>query len=255
MNQRKTTQSVLLFLQIIITLVYGAMLVYITMLIYEEKPNSFWDDIIGYLPQFVILVSSIIPQIVLRAKRKLHSQDGEIFPLLFTMVALQVTFVVPMFTKVTGMLVFSPSFLVIFGRFSLLGTAALFLISSLRYYGFSSSKIGYYNTAILIASLLISMLAPISSFQKENIMNVFNSEYDVFIQVAILLMYTATILTLLIYAIKDKSPINTRRFFGFTFVIIGLYLSTSYEYLEAIISSILYMTGIIILTFNTRESF
>ena len=90
---------------------------------------------------------------------------------------------------------------------------------------------------------------------KENAMNVFNSQYDAYIQMAIMLLYVTTIITLLVFAIKDKSPINTRRFIGFTLIIVGLHLSTSYEFITAIISSVLYLTGIIILTFNTGESF
>ena len=144
MNQRKATLSLLLLLQILITVVYGAMLVHMTQLLFEAHPDSFIDEAISYLPQFVILVSSLIPQIVLRAKRKLHSQDGEVFPLLFTMIALQVTLVIPMFTEVTGIFILDRSILVTVGRFSLLGTAVLFLISALRYYGFNSSKISFY---------------------------------------------------------------------------------------------------------------
>lgn len=254
MNQKRT-QSLFLFLQIIITLVYGAMIVHMTKILFERSPNSYIDDIVSYLPQFVILLSSLIPQIVLRAKRKLHSQDGEIFPLLFTLIALQVTLVIPMYTEVTGLFVLDSTILVAVGRFSLLGTAALFLISALRYYGFSTSKIDIYTSAVLAASLLISIIAPVSSLKKENIMNMFNSRYDAYIQMAIILLYLATILTLLIFAIKDKSPVNTKRFLGFSLLIAGLYLSISYQFMAAIISSVLYLTGIIILTFNTGEAF
>ena len=255
MNQKKVTQSFFLFLQIIITLVYGAIIVHMTQILYLANPDSFIDEIITYLPQFVILVSSIIPQIVIRAKRKLHTQDGEIYPLLFTMVALQATLVIPKYSEVTEMFFVDPSVLAILGRFSLLGAAVLFLIASLRYYGFNSSKIDHYIFASLAAVLLISIIAPISSLKKENTMNVFNSQYDVYIQIAIVLIYVATITTFFVYALNDKSPVNTKRFFGFLFVIVGLYLSITYTFIPAIISSVLYLVGIIILTFNTRESF
>ena len=255
MNQRKATLSLLLLLQILITVVYGAMLVNMTQLLFEAHPDSFIDEAISYLPQFVILVSSLIPQIVLRAKRKLHSQDGEVFPLLFTMIALQVTLVIPMFTEVTGIFILDRSILVTVGRFSLLGTAVLFLISALRYYGFNSSKISFYIFVAMISSLFLSVIAPISSLQQDNAMNIFNSRYDIYIQLVIILFYLATILTLFVYALKDKSPVNTKRLLGFTFLIIGLHLSISYEFLTSIISSVLYLLGIIILTFNPRESF
>lgn len=254
MNQKRVN-TLFLLLQIIITLVYGAMIVHMTKIIFEETPNSYIDDVVSYLPQFVILLSSIIPQIALRVKRRLHSQDGEIYPLLFTIIAIQATLVIPKYTEVTGIFIVDSSILVSIGRFSLLGSAALFLISALRYYGFNSSKIDIYTSAVLAASLLISLFAPISSTKKENAMNVFNSQYDAYIQMATILLYVTTIITLLVFAIKDKSPINTRRFIGFTLIIVGLHLSTSYEFITAIISSVLYLTGIIILTFNTGESF
>ena len=254
MTERKSTQTIFLILQIIITLFYLAMIVHMTVILYEKNPNDFIYQMISYLPQVVVLISSLIPQIALRLRRKLHSQDGEIFPLLFTMVALQASLIIPQYTLVTGVFIIDQHLLIIIERFSLLGTSALFLISSLRYYGFNSSKIGWYTVCVLGFALFLCIIAPTSSVPIYYTDSV-NSYYDVYIQLAIAILYLATILTFFVAFIKDKTNTNIRRLVGFSIVIIGLYMAISSSLIPVIISCILYLSGIIVLAVNTRESF
>lgn len=255
MAERKATQTIFLILQIVITLFYLAMIVHMAILLYEKTPlREFVKEILNYLPQVIILISSLIPQIALRLRRKLHSQDGEIFPLLFTMVALQASLIIPDYTSLTGVFIVDPHILLLLERFSLLGTSALFFISSLRYFGFNSSKIGWYIVYTMAFSLFLCVIAPSNNSTPFKV-DVVSSKYDAYIQLAIAILYLLSILTFLVSAIRDKTATNIKRLIGFFLVIVGLYLAVSISVAPIIISCILYLAGIIILAVNTKESF
>ena len=85
-------------------------------------------------------------------------------PLLFTVTAFQASLIVVDAIEAMGYIFVFPEALLVIQRFSILATAALFLLSSLRYYGFSSSNMGMYTFLFLSVSLLISAMVPFSSY-------------------------------------------------------------------------------------------
>ncbi len=255
MARKRSTQSIYLILQVVITFFYLAMIAHMGFILYQRYGIDFIYRMLRFLPQIVILISSLIPQITLRLRRKLHSQDGEIFPLLFTMVAIQSSLIIPEYTSITGVFIMDAHLLTILSRFSLLGTSALFLISSLRYYGFNTSRSGWYTICILGFSLFLCIIAPTNSrhFYSSPALS---SRYDVYLQLAIICIYFLSILTFVVSVIKDKTSTNIRRLIGFTLVIIGLYLAeVTTSLIPVILSCVLYFAGIIVLTVNTKESF
>ncbi len=253
MATKKTRHLLLLVLQFMITIVYGATIAHMTVVLFDGGKEIFLSGLIGYLSQLIILVSSLIPQIVLRVKKKLHSQDGEIYPLLFTMISLQSTLVIPKYSLITGIYFVDTSVLVVLIRFSMLGTAAIFLLSALRFYGFASSRLHLYTSLILGMAFVFCFIAPQNTVSMENIL--FSSIYDAYLNLISLLLYIATILTMIITAIKDKTAANIKRCISFILLISGLCLSVSETLIPTIVSSVLYITGIILLVSSTQESF
>lgn len=207
---------------------------------------------IKYLPFLIILICSILPEASLLIKHKLHSQDGEILPLLFTVVSLQASLILFEAVDASGYLFFYPYQLLVLERFSLLASASMFLLSSLRYFGFSSSNIGLYNFVFLAVPFLVSALIPFSSY--EGSFSIYSSIYDLYLVVAITLIYLASIITFIFVAIKDKTALNIKRSISFIFLSIGLYLSQIDILWVAITSSILYIIGSVILVVNAGDS-
>lgn len=253
MARNKIKNLLLLIIQILITVIYEAAMIHMTIVLFQTKREAFFTGFIGYLAQFIILIVSFIPQLVLRVKKKIHSQDGEIYPLLFTMISLQSTLVIPMYQSITGIFFIDTNILLILLRFSLLGTAAMFLLSSLRFYGFASSRLPLYTMLIMGSVLLFCIVAPKNIISFDLIL--FSSRYDAYLQLTSLLLYLATITTMIITAIKDKTATNIKRCISFSMLIIGIYLSLSNALIPTIFATLFYITGIILLVSSTQESF
>lgn len=252
---KKLWQLILLVVQIMITITYGAIIIHMTVLLVKTNGKEAFRDIQGFIPQFVILISSLVPQIMIRVRRKMHTQDGDIFPILFTMIALQATLIVPRYLSLTNLIYINPKFLIFLERFSLVGTASFFLLSSLRYYGFNSSKMSWYILIVLGFSAFISIIAPVDYTADQSLEVLFANRYDAIIQFAILLLFIASILTLLILALRERTAENTKRFVGFTLLVVGLYLGFGSSLVPVILSSLSYITGIVIISNNIKESF
>ena len=94
-NQNRKTIVSLLVVQIAITLFYAFGLGEVLFFSFTTDGwNEVKNNLLDYLPHLVILVCSLWPQAALIFKHKLHSQDGEIMPLLFTVTALQASLIV-----------------------------------------------------------------------------------------------------------------------------------------------------------------
>lgn len=252
-NQNRKSILILLIIQTIITIVYGFCLVSMVLVkLRNNEIQGFVDTLIHFLPEFIILISSLAPQFVLILKHKIHSQDGEILPLLFTVTSLQASFIIVDATRAFGYLFLYPELLLVVERFSILGSAALMLISALRYYGYSSSNISYYTASFLGACFILSCIVPMSSIHGK--MTITTSSYEIYIQIAIVAMYLATIITFMITAIKDKTSLNVKRSIAFIAMAIGLYLSLFGNLYTAIAATLLYLPGAIILVRNAGDS-
>ena len=173
MAKRQSKHLLLLFVQIAITILYSIAIIQMTVILFEKNRDIFLSGLLGYLSQGFLLIIALLPQIVLRVKRKIHSQDGEIYPLLFTILALQASLIIPQYTKITGVYLLDPSTLLILERFAVVGTASIFLLSALRFYGFASSRSSLNTFLVIGAALLLCILAPMNTNQSG--MNPFTS--------------------------------------------------------------------------------
>lgn len=253
-NQNRKFIIYQLFVQVIITILYS--FGFINILVEAGRAGGFNGILaptVKYFPFLVVLLCSILPEASLLIKHKLHSQDGEILPLLFTVVDLQSSLIVSDAVSALGFYFDFPFYLLILQRFALLGTAAMFLISSLRYFGFSSSHIGLYNFAFLAISFLVSAIIPISSYKGE--MTVTSSLYEVYLQIAILVIYLTTIATFIMVAVKDKTALNIKRTSAFILLCLGIYLSWADFVATCIIAPVFYIVGTGILVVNAGDSF
>lgn len=253
MVRKNTRHLFFLILQITITIVYSAAIAQMTVVLFRTNRSMFITGLIGYFSQFIILIASLVPQIYLRFKKKLHSQEGEIYPILFTMISLQSTLIIPIYSQITGVYFVDISAIIVLIRFSILGTAALFLMSALRFYGFASSRLHLYTTLLLGSAFLFCLIAPKNTSEWGNIL--FTSKYDAYLQLTSTLLYAATIITMIITAIKDKTSANIKRCISFTLLIAGVFLAISNALIPTIISSVLYIVGIILLVLSSQENF
>ncbi len=253
MTKKKIAPTLLLIVQSLLTAAYVGMLIHVSIVLFSKEGIAAFSDLTFYFPIFVILVSSLSPQIVLRIRRKLHSEDGEVFPILFTILSLQASLIIPIFTELSGYFYIPSEILLVVERFSILATAMIFLLSSLEYYGFQNAKLGLYTFYILLASLIVCMLAPSST--NRGFIEIYTAYSDAFIIYSTILIYIAASLTFVAYAINEKTASNIRKCVSFLLMILGIILSLFDNFIPAIISSVSYLIGIIILDFNTKDSF
>ena len=251
--QNRKTIATLLVVQTIITVVYAFSLFEVCLFYFREGGfTGIKEPLLNYFPHLVILICSIWPQAALLFKHKLHSQDGEIMPLLFTMIATQASLIVTDAVTSMGFIFIFPEQLLVVQRFSLVATAALFLLSSLRYYGFSSSNMGFYTALFLAISLLLSSMVPFSSYRGQ--MSTLTPGYEVYIQIVVLVLYLVSIITFIITAVKDKTSLNVKRSIAFILLVISIYFSYYNTLYSAIIAVVLAIPATIILSINAGDS-
>ncbi len=253
MTKKKIAPTVLLVIQSLLTAAFIGMMIHVSIVLFARNGISAFADLSFYFPILIILVSSLSPQIVLRIRRKLHSEDGEVFPILFMILSMQASLIVPLFSEISGYYIMPPEMLLVLERFSILATAMIFLLSSLEYYGFQNAKLGLYTFYILLASLIICMLAPKNT--NRGMIEIYNAYSDAYIIYGSILIYIAAAVTFIASAITVKSASNIRKCVSFLLMILGIILSLFDNFIPAIISSASYLIGIIILDFNTKDSF
>lgn len=252
MASKKSRHLLLFFVQIIITLLYSSAIIHMAIIMIIDKDSGFLLRILRYLPSWTLFIVALVPQIILRLKKRIYSQDGDIYPTLFAVLSLQTSLIIPEFTAVTGIYLLDPAMLVIIERFSILATATLFLFSALRFYGFSSANMSLVLLLIIGSTLILSILAPMNTNQTGS---AFSSRFDALFALATLLLYIATILTMIISAIKDKTNTNIKRSASFILLIAGLYVADAPILILSLSSIALYIAGIVLLIQSTRESF
>lgn len=252
-NQNRKTIVTLLVVQLVIALLYAFSLMEVLLSSYRQSGVAgLQTPLLNYLPHLVILLCVLWPQAALIFKHKLHSQDGEIMPVLFTMVATQASLIVTDATTAMGYIFVFPEILLVVQRFSLVATAALFLLSSLRYYGFSSSNMAGYTFLFLSLSLLLSAMVPYSSYHGE--MNAMTPGYEVYVQIMVLVLYVSAITTFVITAVKDKTSLNVKRSVAFICLAIATYLAYYCNLYTAIASATLAIPSTVLLVLNAGDS-
>ena len=79
MGKRKKARnrkgSMALMMQTIISIVYAALLVHMTVLLVRSRTQGWFSTIIAYFPQLVIIISSMALQFVLRIRHRAHTQE------------------------------------------------------------------------------------------------------------------------------------------------------------------------------------
>ncbi len=242
-----------LLVQIIICVLYAFGLINVLIRAGQtEGVGGLLAPAVKYGPFLVVLICSILPQAALLIKHKLHSQDGEILPLLFTVVALQASLIVTDALYSLGYYFEYPFELLVLQRFSITATACLFLLSSLRYFGFSSSHISLYNFVFMAIPFFISALIPVSSY--EGVATIASSVYDAYLQAGIAIVYITTVTTFIVMAVKDKTSLNIKRSIAFILLSIGNYLCLFDRIWSAILSPAVYIIGTVILVNNAGDS-
>ena len=250
-NQNRKTIVSLLVVQIAITLLYSFALIEVLLFSYNQEGwIGLQSNLLDYLPHLVVLICSLWPQAALIFKHKLHSQDGEI--MLFTFSAMQASLIVVDAVEAMGYIFVYPEALLVIQRFSLLGTAALFLLSSLRYYGFSSSNIGMYTFLFLAVSLLISAMVPFSSYHGR--MSTMTPGYEMYVQLVVIVLYAVAIITFIMTAVKDKTSLNVKRSIAFIMMGISIYLAYFNHIYTAATSIVLALPATVILVLNAGDS-
>lgn len=252
-NQNRKNLLIQLFLQTVVLSLYG--FAFVNILLFELHSEGFdgaKEVAVKYLPFLVILISSLFPEFALLLKHKLHSQDGEIIPFLFTITSLQASLIAQDAFSALGFYFDYPLALLILQRFSLIATAAVFLLSSLRYYGFSSSHMGLYNFVFIAFSFSLSIIIPVSSYKTQ--MTITSSLYEVYLLLVVLLVYAASVTTLVIIEFKDKTILNIKRSIALISLVIGIYVYPYNTIWTSVISSVFYIFGSVILAIDAGDS-
>ena len=95
-ENKKKSRIAALILQMIISLLYGAMLVHTTVILMSGRRQGWFIALVSYLPQLVIIIASVVLQFILRIRHRSHTQEGSLLPLLFTFIALEATYILPL---------------------------------------------------------------------------------------------------------------------------------------------------------------
>ena len=241
-----------LTMQTIISIVYAAMLVHMTVLLVRSRTSGWFSTIIAYFPQLVIIISSMALQFVLRIRHRAHTQDGSLLPLLFTFIALEASMILPIYFDVSGIAILPPNGVIYLSRFSLLSAAVLFTFSAVQFFGTNLSKMWLYLISAIGASLFISIAVPLNTAPSSTI---FSSSYDAYFLVMITLVYITAIITYIAAVAKDRATHSVTRSSAFIFLIIGNYLSIGTDIVAGILSAVIYVAGIIMLSISAKNTF
>ena len=256
MGKRKKARnrkgSMALMMQTIISIVYAALLVHMTVLLVRSRTQGWFSTIIAYFPQLVIIISSMALQFVLRIRHRAHTQDGSLLPLLFTFIALESSMILPIYYDVSGISILPPSTIIFLSRFSLLSAAILFTFSAVQFFGTNLSKMWLYLISAIGASLFISIAIPLNTTSSSMI---FTSSYDAYFLVLITLIYIAAAATYIAAVAKDRATHSVTRSAAFIFLIIGNYLSIGTDIVTGVLSVVIYVAGIIMLSISAKNTF
>ena len=259
MAERKTRKkqfSFALFLQLLISIAYSAMLVHMTVILLQNRTTGWFPSIMIYIPQLVIIVSSLVFLFILRLRHRTHSIDSTLLPMLFTFIALESTMIIPLYTEVTGITLLAPNSIVVIERFAMLAAAIVFVFTAIQFFGTNASRLKLYLTITMAASLYIALAMPLNTGSTDlATLSVFTSPYDALLLITLITIYLVAIATYIAAIIKDRSTHSISRAAAFILMMIGNFFSMSNVVLPSVISGILYVTGIALLTTTSKNTF
>lgn len=252
-ENKKKSRIAALILQMIISLLYGAMLVHTTVILMSGRRQGWFIALVSYLPQLVIIIASVVLQFILRIRHRSHTQEGSLLPLLFTFIALEATYILPLYQEVTGYTILAPTAVIVIARFAMLSTAVIFLFASVQFFGANNSRNRLYLTLSLFASLFISLAAPVSTDSYGT--TLFTSSYDAYLYTAIALIYAATAFTYIAAVVKDRATHTPGRAASYILLMIGNFISLGTGFISAGVSMMLYIIGVAMLSVSSRQTF
>lgn len=252
-ENKKKSGIAALILQLLISLVYGAMLVHTTVILISNRRQGWIISLISYLPQLVIIIASVVLQFILRIRHRSHSQEGSLLPLLFTFIALEATYILPLYQEVTGYTILAPTAVIIIARFAMISTAVIFLFASVQFYGMNNSRNKLYLSLSLLAALFVSIAAPVSTDNYGT--TLFTSSYDAYLSTTIGLIYIASSLTYIVAVIKDRATHTPGRAVSYILLMSGNFISLGTGFISAGISMALYIIGVAMLSVSSRQTF
>ena len=252
-ENKKKSRIAALILQMIISLLYGAMLVHTTVILMSGRRQGWFIALVSYLPQLVIIIASVVLQFILRIRHRSHTQEGSLLPLLFTFIALEATYILPLYQEVTGYTILAPTAVIVIARFAMLSTAVIFLFASMQFFGANNSRNRLYLTLSLFASLFISLAAPVSTDSYGT--TLFTSSYDAYLYTAIALIYVATAFTYIAAVVKDRATHTPGRAASYILLMIGNFISLGTGFISAGVSMVLYIIGVAMLSVSSRQTF
>ncbi len=254
-KRKKRNFSFAILLQLIISVLYGAMLIHMTVILTRQKTPGWFIYVLVYFPQLVVIISSLVFLFILRLRHRTHSIDTTLLPLLFSFIALEATMILPLYSEVSGITIFAPNSIVIIERFAMLSAAVVFVFASIQYYGTNVSRLRLFLSISIAAACFIALAAPMNTGAGAGEFTAFSSSYDAYLMVMLICLYAASIITYTAAVIKDRATHSASRAFAFILLMIGNFLSTSTVALPSVLSAVIYLAGIIMLTVSAKNTF
>ena len=256
MPQRRKQFSLALIVQLLISILYSAMLVHMTVVLLQRRISGWFVYLMIYLPQLAIIIASIVFLFIMRLRHRTHSIDSTLLSLLFSFIAIESTMIMPLYTDITGITILSPNAVVIIERFAMIAAAMVFVFTAVQYYGTNASRLKLYLMISIAASLFIAIAMPLNTGTMDlSSLSIFSSSYDALFMLTLICIYLISIATYLAAVIKDRSTHSISRATAFILMMIGNFFSMSNVIVPSIISGILYIAGIVMLIITSKSTF
>lgn len=256
MPERRKQFSLALIVQLLISILYSAMLVHMTVVLLQRRISGWFVYLMIYLPQLAIIIASIVFLFIMRLRHRTHSIDSTLLSLLFSFIAIESTMIMPLYTDITGITILSPNAVVIIERFAMIAAAMVFVFTAVQYYGTNASRLKLYLMISIAASLFIAIAMPLNTGTMDlSSLSIFSSSYDALFMLTLICIYLISIATYLAAVIKDRSTHSISRATAFILMMIGNFFSMSNVIIPSIISGILYIAGIVMLIITSKSTF
>ncbi len=256
MPERRKQFSLALIVQLLISILYSAMLVHMTVVLLQRRISGWFVYLMIYLPQLAIIIASIVFLFIMRLRHRTHSIDSTLLSLLFSFIAIESTMIMPLYTDITGITILSPNAVVIIERFAMIAAAMVFVFTAVQYYGTNASRLKLYLMISIAASLFIAIAMPLNTGTMDlSSLSIFSSSYDALFMLTLICIYLISIATYLAAVIKDRSTHSISRATAFILMMIGNFFSMSNVIVPSIISGILYIAGIVMLIITSKSTF
>ena len=242
-RSEKRKRSGALAFQMIISLFYTAILGHMTYILITARNDGWFNAMMAYIPQLFILISSMVLQFFLKINHRTHSQEGAL-PILFSFIALEATMILPDYMAIIDTYAIPAEVFTYMSRFSVLGTAVVFLFASIQFYGTNLSRSWLYLAFALASVVYITFALPLDASSSDAIFS--SSDYGDIVIVCYLIINIAAIATYAVSVIKDRATHSPFRSLAYTLLIIGNIMSLGYNPIPSIISVVIYIAGIII---------